>query len=175
MYNPVNTAPSSSNHERPTTSLHARVATSLRNSVNSLRECPPEIWFNFVLKFLESYAYFALSQILVIFLHEEFGFSDVEAGLYYGMWGLAITCWGISLSYFNDKLGVRNSLLLGFSVSAIANLSLTFVSSKAGISFILFVILPIGNSMGNYLLYFPLPLFCKCAFPVLFISSFFDV
>jgi dipeptide/tripeptide permease len=39
----------------------------------------------FALKFLESYSYFALSQILVLYLHEEFGVSDVEAGMVYGM------------------------------------------------------------------------------------------
>ena len=33
----------------------------------------------FVLKFLESYSYFAVSQILVIYLHTEFGVSDITA------------------------------------------------------------------------------------------------
>jgi POT family proton-dependent oligopeptide transporter len=45
---------------------------------------PRDLYFVFVLKFLESYGYFALSQVLVIYLHDEFGASDMEAGAIYG-------------------------------------------------------------------------------------------
>jgi dipeptide/tripeptide permease len=44
-----------------------------------------DLYFVFVLKFLESYGYFALSQILVIYLHDEFGATDIQAGAIYGM------------------------------------------------------------------------------------------
>ena len=43
-----------------------------------------DLYFVFVLKFLESYGYFALSQILVIYLHDEFGATDIQAGAIYG-------------------------------------------------------------------------------------------
>jgi dipeptide/tripeptide permease len=43
------------------------------------------MYYVFALKFLESYSYFALSQILVLYLHEEFGVDDIEAGAVYGM------------------------------------------------------------------------------------------
>jgi proton-dependent oligopeptide transporter, POT family len=43
-----------------------------------------DLYFVFVLKFLESYGYFALSQVLVIYLHDEFGASDIQAGAIYG-------------------------------------------------------------------------------------------
>lgn len=43
-----------------------------------------DLYFVFVLKFLESYGYFALSQVLVIYLHDEFGASDLQAGAIYG-------------------------------------------------------------------------------------------
>ena len=33
---------------------------------------------------MESYGYFALSQVLVIYLHDEFGASDLQAGAIYG-------------------------------------------------------------------------------------------
>lgn len=52
----------------------------------AILQFPPDIYFIFYLKFLESYSYFALSQIFVIYLHNEFGVSDLEAGAVYGMW-----------------------------------------------------------------------------------------
>ena len=118
------------------------------------------------MKFCESYGYFALSQILVIYLHNEFGLSDIQAGAIYGIWGLCITFWGISLSWFNDNLGeyyfvpminittlsidlgVRKSLILGFSISAVASVTLTVSSSRWTMYFVLFGLLPIGNCMG---------------------------
>jgi hypothetical protein len=32
--------------------------------------------------------------------------GDVEAGLVYGMWGLAITLWGVATAWINDNLGI---------------------------------------------------------------------
>ena len=45
------------------------VVRTLRLSFQSLESCPKELYINFVLKFFESYSYFAISQILVIYLH----------------------------------------------------------------------------------------------------------
>ena len=45
------------------------VMQTLRLSFQSLESCPKELYINFVLKFFESYSYFAISQILVIYLH----------------------------------------------------------------------------------------------------------
>ena len=42
---------------------------------SALNSCPRELSVLFLLKFCESYGYFALSQILVIYLHQEFGLS----------------------------------------------------------------------------------------------------
>jgi hypothetical protein len=56
----------------------------LKDSFRSLDSCPRELWVNFILKFFESYSYFAISQILVIYLHTEFGVGDIEAGTAYG-------------------------------------------------------------------------------------------
>ena len=45
------------------------VVETLRQSFRSLEDCPNELYINFVLKFFESYSYFAISQILVLYLH----------------------------------------------------------------------------------------------------------
>ena len=83
------------------------VYRQLKDSLLSLKGSPPELYIVFALKFCASYGYFALSQILVIYLHNEFGASDLEAGSIYGVWGLCITAWGFLTAYTNDLLGVR--------------------------------------------------------------------
>lgn len=124
------------------------VITTLKESFRSLDSCPKEIWINFILKFFESYSYFAISQILVIYLHTEFGVGDIEAGTAYGTWGLAITVWGLLTAWINDNLGVRKSLLVGFSISAVGYLLLATATSKIQVYITLFGVLPIGNAMG---------------------------
>ncbi len=52
-------------------------------SVGYIREFPKEIYIVFILKFLESYGYFAVSQVLVIYLHKEFGIPDVQGVIYF--------------------------------------------------------------------------------------------
>ena len=103
---------------------------TLMHSFKSLETCPKELYINFILKFFESYSYFAISQILVIYLHTEFGISDLEAGTVYGLWGLAITLWGLATAWINDNLGVRRSLMLGFSISTLSTCSLAIASTK---------------------------------------------
>lgn len=53
---------------------------SLKVAFESLNDSPREIYVTFFLHFCESYCYFSLSQILVIYLHAEFNSSDTEAG-----------------------------------------------------------------------------------------------
>ncbi|RYH29953.1 MFS transporter [archaeon] len=124
------------------------VFSQLKKNFRSLSNSPRELYINFFLKFCESYGYFSLSQILVIYLHDEFGATDMEAGTIYGLWGASIILWGFCASCFNDQLGVRRSLLLGFSMSAISNLVLAFARSKTLVLITLFCLLPIGNCMG---------------------------
>lgn len=119
-----------------------------RDSFRSLHTCPKELYVNFFLKFCESYGYFSISQILVIYLHTEFGASDVRAGAVYGIWGAAITFWGLSISWLNDNFGVRNSLMLGFSISLISSMILATATSITTIYAVLFLFMPIGTAMG---------------------------
>lgn len=120
----------------------------LNDSFKSLESCPKELYVNFCLKFCESYNYFAISQILVLYLHQEFNCSDIEAGTIYGTWGLCITFWGILTSSINDILGVRRSLLIGFTISFFATFAIAFARSKTFLLVMLFGILPLGTSMG---------------------------
>ena len=111
--------------------LISGVLATFRSSLKSLEDCPRELYINFCLKFLESYGYFALSQILVVYLHTEFGASDMQAGTIYGAWGASVTFWGLTCSWMNDNLGVRKSLLIGFSIQAVCSIAIATASSIA--------------------------------------------
>lgn len=118
------------------------------SSVASFKQFPHDLYIIFLLKFFESYCYFALSQILVIYLHDEFGASDLEAGAVYGMWGAAITLWGLLVSWINDNLGVKKSLLCGFSITFVSTIILACTTSKILLYVVIFAFFPIGTSMG---------------------------
>ena len=92
-------------------SLFVSASKSVLNGFQSLEGSARELYISFALKLFASYGYFALSQILVIYLHNEFGATDIEAGTIYGSWGLCITIWGLLTAYINDRLGVRRFIV----------------------------------------------------------------
>lgn len=61
-----------------TNTCNSRMHQAWSESMGYIREFPNEIYVVFILKFLESYGYFAVSQVLVIYLHKEFGIPDVQ-------------------------------------------------------------------------------------------------
>jgi dipeptide/tripeptide permease len=99
-------------------------------------------------KIVDSFAYFALSQIIIIYLHDEFGLTDIQAGAVYGFWGAAVLLWGLATSFINDNIGVRTALLIGYVISFITLLVMAVTTSLAGILVCMFIFLPLGNSMG---------------------------
>lgn len=132
---------------RAKSSLIAMVVT-VRQNLASLDSSPRDLYIMFVLKLGDSYSYFAVSQVMVLYIHHEFGISDVEAGAAYGLWGVAITFWGLMCSVANDALGVRRALMIGFTLSTASYVLLACATSKAFLYFVLFALLPLGNSLG---------------------------
>ena len=78
---------------------------------------PRELWILYVLKLLESFAYFSLSYVLVLYLSEEFGYSDQGAGWLYGFFGMLISLYGVFVGFIIDQLGVKRSLARAASSS----------------------------------------------------------
>lgn len=69
----------------------ASIYFKIGNGFSSLKGSPPELYFAFWLHFLDSYSYFSFSIIFTLFLSSDFGFSDVQAGALYGLWGAMVT------------------------------------------------------------------------------------
>lgn len=64
-----------------------------------------DLFIIFVLKVLESYNYFSLSRIFVLYLTENFGVDDLTAGTLYGLWGTLLVLYGFILGGAIDFLG----------------------------------------------------------------------
>jgi MFS family permease len=69
---------------------------------------------------------FSIFVILPLFLSEEFGLSDTEAGAIFGALGGAVSIYTLCLGTFVDKLGIRLSLIVGSSCALTGVLIITF-------------------------------------------------
>ncbi|KAL7440187.1 hypothetical protein ACHAXM_007223 [Skeletonema potamos] len=114
----------------------------------SLSTAPPELYKAYILKFLDSYAYFSFSLIFTLFLSQDFGMSDVEAGTIYGAWGALITVFGLFTGTIIDRLGVAKCLRIGFILSFITRIMLFTCTSKNVLLFCTLVALPLANCLG---------------------------
>jgi MFS family permease len=121
---------------------------TLAQGLQTLRECPRELWLVFFLKYLESYAYFVLSYTLILYLSDEFDFTDEEAGWAYGIYGMLITVYGFFMGTVIDNIGVKWSLVGGMTILFFSRLALTFTMDVRTILTILFTTLPLGGAMG---------------------------
>lgn len=124
------------------------VLQTLRESFGSLAGCPRELWLVYLLKFLESYGYFSISMLLVLYLSDEFGLSDMQAGTIYGLFGAFTGLASFLMGFVIDSLGVRASLIAGFTIMTAARFLLATTTSLVVVKLVLFVMMPIGGSLG---------------------------
>ena len=115
----------------------------------SLSDSPPELWKAYLLKFLDSYAYFSFSLVFTLFLSEEFGMSDVQAGSIYGAWGALITVFGLFTGTVIDNLGVSKCLKIGFVLSFVTRTTLFICTSRNVLLVCLLLLLPLANCLGE--------------------------
>lgn len=113
-----------------------------------LKDSPRELFVIFLLKYLESYAYFVLSYTMILFLSDEFGFTDEEAGWAYGIYNMLCSVYGFAIGALIDRMGVKWSLVCGTFCLMGSRLVLTFANSVHVLLFILFGTLPLGGSLG---------------------------
>ena len=112
-----------------------------------LRRAPPELRLVYLLKALDSYGYFALSEVFTTYF-SEFGVSDVAAGTYYGAWGTAITAYGVATGFAIDAMGVRRSLVACYALQTLARLILAFTTDTRVAVVTLFTIQALASSWG---------------------------
>lgn len=120
------------------------ILEKLKTSVERLKHAQVDLFFILILKWCESYNYFSLSRVLVLFLTEDFGFSDIDSGLVYGAWGTLITAYGVILGGVVDKLGVKRSLILSFFLSVTSRFIMA--STKSNRVLLVIMLLPASTA-----------------------------
>ena len=116
--------------------------------VRQLGYAPRELYIIFSIKFAESTAYYAFSYVYTAFLSDEFGFSDVEAGVLYTLYGLLCSAIGLLVGPMIDALDLRTSLLLGTIPSFIGRLGSAVTRDRAFVSMCSYALLPLGAAFG---------------------------
>ena len=102
----------------------------------------------YALKILDSYGYFALSEVFTTLLTSEFGVSDVRAGAYYGAWGTAIVLYGVLTGFLVDYLGVRTSLVCSYALQTLSRIVIAFPRDRASLFAVVFLLHPLASAWG---------------------------
>mmetsp|Transcript_12509 Transcript_12509/g.30181 ORF Transcript_12509/g.30181 Transcript_12509/m.30181 type:complete len:674 (-) Transcript_12509:3394-5415(-) len=120
----------------------------LRDGFSSLKGSPSELYYAYVLKFLDSYSYFSFSIIFTLFLSEDFHYGDVTSGTLYGSWGALTTIYGLLTGFVIDNIGVSKSLRVGYSLSLMARIGIFMTTSRTVLLFHILITLPLGTCLG---------------------------
>ena len=114
----------------------------------SLRTAPRELKLVYALKLLESFADFSTALNLVLYLTQEFGMSDVEAGAMYGAWGMATSLFGMAFGAAIDRAGVRWSLLIGGSLLVVGRVMLAWAPTRGHALASILIVIPSGQALS---------------------------
>jgi MFS family permease len=106
------------------------------------------VWIIYLMKIIEACAYIAGSMILKPYLMENFNFTDYEAGVAYGIYGVQISIIGIVMGMIIDKIGVRISFLWGLNILTLARIHLSLTTNKTLLLWNLYLFLPLGTAFG---------------------------
>ncbi len=97
-----------------TTSTEKRgLFSGLWSDLRALFAAPRELWLLYAVKLVESIAYFAVVNVLILYLHDDLRLSDRWSGVVYGTWGTLISLVTFLSGFVADVMGLRKALLLG--------------------------------------------------------------
>jgi dipeptide/tripeptide permease len=101
---------------------------ALREDLAGLRRSPKDLWLIYGIKFLESVAYFAIYNLLNVYLSEDLGYSDVQAGLITSTWLTGVSVIMFFSGFIADSIGIRRamiwavlSVLIGRAIMAVTH------------------------------------------------------
>ncbi len=98
--------------------------------LRELASSPRELWLIFGVKLLESVAYFAIYNLLVVYLHEDLHYGDVAGGALAGTWLTAISVLTFVSGFVADSLGIRRAMLASVTSCVLGRLLLTLSASR---------------------------------------------
>lgn len=102
----------------------------ISDDLRLLRKAPRELWMIFMVKFLESVAYFAIYNLINVFLSEDLGMTDIEAGVWSGNWLLAISIVTFFSGFIADSMGIRNAIVISIISCTLGRCMISFSSER---------------------------------------------
>ena len=114
-----------------------------------LAEAPRVLWLLFALHALEAFAYFCTALNLTLYASApRFALGDTQAGALYGAWGVSMGVWAFAAGPLIDRLGVRNSLVLGGCFSALGRAAAAAAQNSGQLLVALFVLQAAGSALS---------------------------
>ena len=105
--------------------------SGLAANLRGLLQAPKELWLLYAVKLVESVAYFAVVNVLILFLHDDLRLSDRWSGTVYGTWGTLISLATFVSGFVADVMGLRRALLLGATTLVVGRAMLSFSETPA--------------------------------------------
>jgi POT family proton-dependent oligopeptide transporter len=89
-----------------------------------LKNVSKDFWLVNAIQFFDGLAYFSMITILSLYLTDNCGFSDMEAGAWTGIYTLFVTAFILAIGSIIDVIGINRSFLVGVGALAVARLGL---------------------------------------------------
>ncbi|MFH0901883.1 MAG: MFS transporter [Pseudomonadota bacterium] len=102
----------------------------MRRDITTLVNGPRSLWIVFSIKLLESFAYFSFLSTLSIYLSDELGYSDQQAGTRMSIWLAFSSALMLGSGFVADRLGIRNALFLSVGSCLAGRLLVGFADSR---------------------------------------------
>ncbi len=89
-----------------------------------LKTVSKDFWLANLIQLFDGLAYFSMIIVLSMYLTDNVGFSDMETGMWQGVFFLFITAFMFAVGSICDVLGIKKSLYLGIGILGISRLAL---------------------------------------------------
>ncbi|MDX1958431.1 MAG: MFS transporter [Leptospiraceae bacterium] len=117
------------------------------NYAKGLKDSPREIWFLLVAKLIEYAAYGASNMTFVLYLSQDCGLGDIEAGSFIGTWSTFLTLLSILVGSVVDAIGIKKTLLLGVVFLFFGRIVIPFSNTIWLVTIFSFIPVAVGNAI----------------------------
>jgi MFS family permease len=103
--------------------------TTLAEDLSALLRSPRELWLLYLATFLEWLGIFSFLPTLTLWLTGDFGMDDRAAGWWAAIFATAMVGLVVVVGSVADAFGVRNTLILSFTLAAVTRLGMALAGS----------------------------------------------
>ncbi len=101
-----------------------KAITKYFSEFKMLKHCSKDFWLTNAIQFFDGMAYFAMITVLALYLTNNCGFNDIDAGTWVGIFTLYITAFAFAVGSICDTIGIKKSLYIGLSLLAVSRLGM---------------------------------------------------